>query len=283
MTEINQYFSESPCCADCVPPGDDPPHVGQVRYALRHAALFMAGLLGAVAGYFARFTGQRTAQFLLKVWARAMLRAMGIRTEVAGEVRSTRPVLVVGNHITLFDSLPLLARYRITPVMTEDIKQLPFGSLFHHAGAILVARGSLAALRPLTAATTARLREGHSVVAAPEGVIRCSPPGGRFSPAIFQAAVDAGVDVRPLMIKAVLRDGSPTAHASSLGDEYWPTVCRIMRLRGLVLHLTILDDIEPGGHNRRDLARRANEEIDAAAAGLPRHCVSRRGENVATA
>jgi 1-acyl-sn-glycerol-3-phosphate acyltransferase len=66
----------------------------------------------------------------------------------------------------------------------------------------------------------AALRAGRSVAVFPEGTTFCGAARGRFRPAVFQAAVDAGAPVAPVSIAY----GST---APAFGDDsLWSSVRR---------------------------------------------------------
>lgn len=220
---------------------------------------------------------------LLQIWTRAYIRSTGVRVEVTGKLASSKPALIVPNHMSSLDAMALLAvlplGHRIAVVTTDDLARNPIlGRLVRNAGMIFIRQGSLASLRDLVASVTARLRQGEGVLAFPEGQIRCSPPGGRFSPAVMQAAIGAGVPVRPVLMWFELADGRPTSHASWLGTEpLRQSLQRIQRSSGLVLKVRVLPDIDPAEvHNRNELARLARQSVGAAAEHFPANCTAGR-------
>lgn len=273
MAAGSQVFSESPCGPACVPATDDPPRVGLARYLLRRMALSGTYVLALAFGAVATVTGRRAAVRLLRLWSRVFMAAIGVRVEVIGDLGSAVPVLAVTNHVTVFDPMALLSRRPFVPVITDEAKRNPIiGPLLRGSGTIFLRRGKLDDVAPLISHMTAALRAGHSVAAAPEGRVRCSPPGGVFKPASLQCAVDTGVPVRPLLMRCRLRDGTPTSRAFLPGT--WSASLRnTMRIRGLVFELRILQDIDATatGH-RKELARRAKQRMDEAAANWPTTC-----------
>ena len=77
----------------------------------------------------------------------------------------------------------------------EDI-----GALAGLSGAIFIDRSRPKALPATVAEVTAALRAGRSVAAFPEGTTFCGANQGRFRPALFQAAINSGVDPKTLPI-----------------------------------------------------------------------------------
>jgi hypothetical protein len=98
-----------------------------------------------------------------------------------------------------------------------------------------------------------------------------------FRRAGFQAALDAGVPVRPVALGMRLADGSRTGVGAFIGeDTLVDSLLRVARLPELVLEVTVLPPLLPvPGLDRRELARRA-ELAFAAATGVPAPASVRR-------
>jgi hypothetical protein len=104
---------------------------------------------------------------------------------------------------------------------------------------------------------------------------------GAFRGAVFAAALDAGVPVRPVALRYRLLDGWPTTAPAFLGSEtLWTSLLRVVRLPGVVCELEVLPLLEPAaGTDRRALAAAAERAVAAAtgaAAAAPPGPVSRR-------
>lgn len=129
------------------------------------------------------------------------------------------------------------------------------GAVAAWTGALFVDRARLSALPATVAGMADALRAGESVAAFPEGTTWCGARGGPFRPAAFQAAIDAGVPVRPVAV--VLRG----AGAPFVGDEDLVTALRrVLRARSTVCELTVLPPLAPTG-DRRALAAAAASAI----------------------
>jgi 1-acyl-sn-glycerol-3-phosphate acyltransferase len=87
---------------------------------------------------------------------------------------------------------------------------------------------------------SSRLRDGHTVVAFPEGTTYCGRDSGEFRPALFQAAIDADRPVQPLRLTYHHQDGSPSTVTAFLGeDSLWASIKRIVRTRRTVVHVQV--------------------------------------------
>jgi len=273
----NRWVPASPCGPGCV--GASAPTVGRPRAYWRMAravsvllaALFVLAPLSGV-------VGDRTREALVRWVFGALLRAFGAKLEVRGEPdlgagTPGRGALVVVNHVSWLD---IVAMNRVRPMRSVakwEIRGWPVvGPLAAKAGTVFLDRGRLRALPGTVAELAEALRGGAVVSAYPEGTTWCGRVTGRFRPAMFQAAIDGGVPVRPVALRYRLADGAATSWPAFIGDDTLiASVRRTARLRGLVVELHVLDEIAPGrAADRRELAELAEGLVVDALGGARR-------------
>ena len=249
----------SPCGNGCV--DHTAPQVGAVRAAARLTAAAVVMLAGIVVVLGLLVTRGKVRESLLRHWFRALLRAFGARLEVKGAKRfqetTGRGVLVVSNHVSWLDELAIDGVQPIRLVAKRDIKDWPvLGGLITAARTVYLDRERLSLLPGTVAELATALREGAAVGIHAEGTTWCGLASGRYRPALFQSALDAGVPVRPVVLRYRLGDGTPTTSPAFVGtDTLIDSMRRVVRLRGLVVEVHVLDEIAPGtASTRRELA-----------------------------
>lgn len=86
---------------------------------------------------------------------------------------------------------------------------------------------------------------------------------GRFTTAVFQAALDADAAVRPVRITYRAPDGEPSGAPAFVGDDtITASLWRVVTAGGLTAEITVLPLIPAGRHtDRRELARDARSGI----------------------
>ncbi|MFC4120961.1 1-acyl-sn-glycerol-3-phosphate acyltransferase [Nonomuraea zeae] len=142
---------------------------------------------------------------ITRVWARTLLRALGVKVHVTAPPAVVPPVAGAGG------------------------------------GGALVVANHVSWLYPLVIANA--LRAGHTVAAFPEGTTWCGRGMGRFRPAVFQAAVDAAAEVRPVTLR-YREGGKPSTRACFVGDDsLLASALRVASTRDLVAEVTILAPI----------------------------------------
>ncbi|MEV7416564.1 1-acyl-sn-glycerol-3-phosphate acyltransferase [Streptomyces sp. NPDC089919] len=263
---MSSWLPGAPCTPqDCADP--DVPRVAAPLAVLRLTAamaVLLVGITGAAAVRPLR--PARRAQ-LTRLWARALVRAFGVRVRVHGGPGPAGGRLVVPNHISWLD-VPLVAAALPSRMLAKsEVRGYPvIGALAARAGTLFIERDRLRAL-PRTVAGLARLlAAGTRVTVFPEGSTWCGRARGRFRPAVFQAALDAGVPVQPVRIDYRLPDGGLATAPAFVGDDGLGTsLWRVARARGVRAEVRLLPRIPPGRHpDRRALARAAQEAVATA-------------------
>lgn len=81
---------------------------------------------------------------------------------------------------------------------------------------------------------------------------------------MFQAALDAGVPVRPVRIDYLLDCGAPSTTPAFVGDDTLiASLWRVAAARGVVARVRVHPPLDVGSHpDRRSLARAAQAAVD---------------------
>ncbi|MET8059320.1 lysophospholipid acyltransferase family protein [Streptomyces microflavus] len=249
-------------------------HTGAVRSPLPALLRLLAGcawtLLGVACALPVRLLPAPARGWLVRRWARGVPRTFGVRVTV--RVHPYAPgsggELVVANHISWLD-IPLVASVLPGRMLAKsEVGRWPLlGRLAGLGSTLFIDRDRLRALPGAVDTVAAALRAGSRVVAFPEGSTWCGRgSGGVFRPAVFQAAIDAGVSVRPVRITY----GTAGAVAFVGDDPLAASLWRVVRAAGLTAEVDVLAPIPAGarafvpasgGPGRRTLARAARAAV----------------------
>ncbi len=269
----HSWAPASPCTPACLPEAGSLPTVGMVRVIGRLAGMVTL-LLGIVAvGAALPLLGRDRRAGVLCAAFRAVLRVVGVRLVRTGADRldDGAGALVVANHISWLDILALGGVQPMRMVAKREIRGWPvLGALADRIGTLFVNRSGLRELPTVVAEAADAMRTGSVVALFPEGTTWCGSASGVFRRAGFQAALDAGVPVRPVAQRMRLLDGTPTTVPAFIGDDtLLDSLLRVLRLPGMMVEIEVLPLLvaEPGT-GRRELARRAELAI-AVATGVP--------------
>lgn len=202
---------------------------------------------------------------LQRGYCRLVLRCLGVRVRVSGgPIRNLRGVMVVGNHVSWVDAFVVGAVLPGSFVARADLVDWPgVGSAARIMNVIPIDRASLRGLPAVVDAVTRRLADGRTVVAFPEGTTYCGRSHGRFHPAMFQAAVNAGRPVQPLRLSYRHADGRRSTVAVFVGDDsLWDSLKRTIRARRTVAHVEVAP-LQLPGDSRHELASRCEAAVRA--------------------
>ncbi|MFE0640988.1 lysophospholipid acyltransferase family protein [Streptomyces sp. NPDC058877] len=197
---------------------------------------------------------------LVRCWVRAVVRAFGVRVRHTGATGATPgPLLVVANHVSWLD-IPIVAA--VLPgrmVAKTEVRSWPvLGPLAALGGTVFVDRDRLKALPGTVRDVTGALSRGGRVIVFPEGSTWCGRARGRFRPAAFQSALDAGCAVLPLRI-----DYRPTGSAAYVGDDpLGASLWRVVTTRRIVATVRTAAPLPSGRYpDRRALAAAAQQAV----------------------
>ncbi|ASU77848.1 1-acyl-sn-glycerol-3-phosphate acyltransferase [Actinopolyspora erythraea] len=246
MTGADAWTPTSPCDRHCLPSRDALPRATlgcRVRRVLAVGALVVCGLL-LVPAVPVLPRGLRGG--VGRAWFSGLLAAFGVRLRVRGAPpRITGEgvgTLVVSNHVSWLDVLALRSVCPMRLLAKSEVRGWPLvGVLAVRAGTLFIDRDRPSHLPAVIDAVADALRRGDVVGAFPEGTTWCGRGIGRYRPAVFQAALDAGAPVRPVALRYRLADGSPTTAAAFVGeDTLLGSVREVLGVRGLVVELVSL-------------------------------------------
>jgi HAD superfamily hydrolase (TIGR01490 family) len=156
----------------------------------------------------------------------------GIDVDVQGaeHLFSHRPAVFIFNHQSQLD-VPLLCkllRGGFTGVAKQEVRRQPvWGQLFAMADVAFVERGNTAQAKRALAPAVHRLREGTSLVIAPEGTRSYTPRLGRFKKGAFHVAMQAEVPVVPIVLRnagAAMWRGSKTIRPATVDVAVHPPI-----------------------------------------------------------
>ncbi|MFD0447758.1 lysophospholipid acyltransferase family protein [Streptomyces indonesiensis] len=212
----------------------------------------------------------------LRARAATLLDSLGVRLEVAGDSTLSAPgttgTLIVANHISWLDIIALLSVEPVVMLAKREIAGWPLiGPMVTRAGTLYIDRDSLRELPATVREMAARLRDGQSVMAFPQGITWCAGTGGSFRRATFQAALDAGAPVRPVTLDYV-QHGAPTTVAAFVGeDDFGHSLRRVIRADGLTVRVNVHRPLRPmrDVDDRRRVAAQAQATV--CGARLPLH------------
>jgi 1-acyl-sn-glycerol-3-phosphate acyltransferase len=275
LTSEHAWLQRATCDASCVHAGADRP--GRRWWVVVRTGVRVCAAVALFSFVWLLALPLPGRWHVQRAYCRLMLRSFGVRIAVSGgPIRNLRGVLVVSGHVSWLDIFTIGAVLPGSFVARADLVDWPaLGPVVRLMKVIPIDRGSLRRLPTVVAAVTDRLQAGHTVVAFPEGTTWCGLGYGRFRPAMFQAAVDAGRPVQPLRMAYRHHDGRLSTVPAFVGDDSLPaSVRRVVTARRTVCHIGV-ESLQLPGNDRRDLATRCEAAVrDPAPVPVSAHALA---------
>jgi len=199
-------------------------------------------------------------------WSRQLLEVLGVRLNRAGKPLAGG--LLVANHISWLDILAINAAAPTTFLSKDEVRHWPMiGWLATRVGTLFLERGSRSAAQRARERLIEELRRGCRVGVFPEGTTGYGDHVMPFHGALFQAAIDAGVHVAPVLLRYTDAAGKPTTAAAYVDDtSLWECLRSIVAASGMTAHVDFLPAIDTAGTDRRHLAHHCHQAIAHALA-----------------
>ncbi|MFW0791942.1 lysophospholipid acyltransferase family protein [Gordonia sp. CPCC 205333] len=256
------WFPASPCDASCV--RAQAAGVGRLRMTLRVCALLLVVGYLVLTVVFVLPTPRVVRRRYLRSVARMLLGAMGIHIVI--DDRRPFPAhargLIVANHVSFLDVLAIASVSPAHFVAKSDVMEMGAVSALARAlGVIPVDRGSLRKLPSSVDTVVEALHRDKCAAVFAEGTTWCGRSSGRFRPAFFQAAIDAGVPVLPMTLEYTDIDGKVCTAPAFIGDdEVDDTMGRVLAQRSMTVTV-VVHELQLPVPDRRYLATRCEELV----------------------
>lgn len=225
------------------------------------AAHLFRGLL-TVALLFPFYTRQRQGR-AVKKWSGDLLRIIGVRLRVHGEMGCARPLMIVANHVSWLDIFALNAVAPLRFVAKSEIRSWPaIGWLSARTGTLFIERGRRRDTARVSALVAEAMRSGDVAAVFPEGTTTDGSQVLRFHSSLLQPALAAGAGVQPVSLRFERPDGSLCVEAAYDGDKsLWHTLRQIVAQREIRVCVHFLPLLQPAVPDRRMLADAARAAI----------------------
>lgn len=206
----------------------------------------------------------------VQVWARSMLKVLGIELRLQGQPPLCGPVLLVANHISWLDILVMHAARHCRFVSKADVKRWPLiGTLATGGGTLYIERESRRDAMRVVHRMAQGLKDGQVVAVFPEGTTGDGITLLPFHANLIQAAVSADAPVQPVALRFIeVHSGKVSLAPSYVGDESLVgSMWRTMRAPPLAAVVRYGEPQMAQGRDRRAWAADLRAEIERLRGG----------------
>lgn len=203
----------------------------------------------------------------IRRWSRQLLAMCNVKVVLDPASAPVLPhAMVVANHVSWLDIFVIDALHPSRFVAKAEIRAWPLaGWLAEKAGTVFIARGNRRDLRHIFKGLVHSLQAGERVAFFPEGTTAAQGSLLPFHANLFEAAIDAGVQVQPFALRYVDSDGRPHPDVDFIGDTtFADSLVAILKARPVTARLTILAPLATAGAHRREMAEASHAAVAGA-------------------
>lgn len=174
----------------------------------------------------------------------AALKALDVELSVCGRenLPDGRSLLVAANHVSILDIFALSACVPTGFIAKQEIRSWPLiGKLVANIGTVFIDRTSRKDTDTVVRAVNQALERGENICFFPESKTSEGLSLLPFKAALFQASVDTGSPVLPVVLRYYGADGIRTVEPSYAGDiSLMASLWKIVSMEKLLLKVDIL-------------------------------------------
>ncbi|MCV6636301.1 lysophospholipid acyltransferase family protein [Candidatus Albibeggiatoa sp. nov. NOAA] len=198
--------------------------------------------------------------WIVTTWSRVLMMICGVRIRYHGQ-REAVPTLFISNHVSWLDIFSLLGTFHVTFVSKEEVRDWTvIGWLATRVGTLYMKRGNNA-MQLASGQMVSLLESGHHVLLFPEGTTTDGTDVKRFFARMFQAGMDAGVNIQPIALRYT-EDQQLSQTAPFIDDDSFVAhVWRLFAIPSVTLDIHYCPVIETAGKTRRELSEASHQSI----------------------
>ncbi|MBR4475393.1 MAG: 1-acyl-sn-glycerol-3-phosphate acyltransferase [Alphaproteobacteria bacterium] len=205
----------------------------------------------------------------------------GIKIRVHGKITTKRPVLVVSNHISVFEIAMFPVAFGGSLIAKKEVASWPIvGWVAKKFGVIFVDRNPSTAATALEAVQKTLANIKYPLFVFPEGTTTNGAYVKQFKSALFNVIEGTNIPVQPVVVNYRFRNGdviSPEdmanhyAYFDNKKMEQGPLAARersafgqlyhVMMLGGMMIEMTVLPVPDLTGLNRKEIAAKLGEMV----------------------
>lgn len=204
----------------------------------------------------------------IQAFCRKMAGSFGIKV-VQVEPVEQHHGLWASNHVSWMD-IPTVGTVSPAFFLSKaEIGEWPiFGKLAYAAGTVFIKRGSGDA-GSVASQIADFLKKGYSVMFFPEATTTNGRSIKRIHGTLLQAAIDADVPVRPLVLAYVNKDGTLSEDVPYYGElTMKESLKKVLDSRGVTAYVLPLAPIDPKGHDKAELTEILQHKMQEGLAEL---------------
>ena len=197
-------------------------------------------------------------------WASKLLQILEIEVHCNHLPNADFSGLVVSNHLSWLDVLVIQSLMPGVFVAKTEVGCWPLiGAMARSCATIFVDRATARSAHAMVESTVAALKQGHTVIAFPEGTSTDGSELGRFHANVFEGAIRAQAQVQPVTLRYVdASTGLPAQSAHFTGDTtLLASLRKVLASSSIKTQVHLGQPVSAAGHSRKSLCQQAHRVI----------------------
>lgn len=217
----------------------------------------------------------------MSFFMRILLVLAGIKIRIHGTISSHRPLLVISNHISIFEIATFPVAFGGSFIAKKEMESWPLvGWVARKFGVVFIDRRPSHAVDALTQVQQTLANVSYPIFLFPEGTTTNGAYVKPFKSTLFNFVENSNVVVQPMVMNYRFRDGTPISDAdmaehfayfNNSNQDMGPTCSRersafgqvfhIMMLGGFMVELTVLPPPPLVGLDRKQIAETLQKTV----------------------
>lgn len=217
----------------------------------------------------------------MSFFMRILLVLAGIKIRIHGKISSHRPLLVISNHISIFEIATFPVAFGGSFIAKKEMESWPLvGWVARKFGVVFIDRRPSHAVDALTQVQQTLVNVSYPIFLFPEGTTTNGAYVKPFKSTLFNFVENSNVVVQPMVMNYRFRDGTPISDAdmaehfayfNNSNQDMGPTCSRersafgqvfhIMMLGGFMVELTVLPPPPLVGLDRKQIAETLQKTV----------------------
>lgn len=217
----------------------------------------------------------------MSFFMRILLVLAGIKIRIHGKISSHRPLLVISNHISIFEIATFPVAFGGSFIAKKEMGSWPLvGWVARKFGVVFIDRRPSHAVDALTQVQQTLANVSYPIFLFPEGTTTNGAYVKPFKSTLFNFVENSNVVVQPMVMNYRFRDGTPISDAdmaehfayfNNSNQDMGPTCSRersafgqvfhIMMLGGFMVELTVLPPPPLVGLDRKQIAETLQKTV----------------------
>ena len=256
------------------------PNIFKKAFAVVRMIVFWTGIFIQVPIIFLLPTGRRSVAYM-RVYMWWLKVSTGMRIRVHGKLSDARPLLVVSNHISMFEIAMLSYAFGGSFIAKQEVAHWPvIGPIAKKFGVVFVDRNPATAAQALTKVNKQLSKVTYPLFIFAEGTTTNGAYVKPFKSAMFSIVEHSNITVQPVVVNYRAHNGdviSDTdianhyAYFSNAKMDMGPLAVRersafgqlfhLMALGGFMIEITVLPVPDISGMDRKQIAETLHEMV----------------------